>query len=235
MFEELNVAGNRVLRNSSTDLVIKPLYDQALSEFKSNYEQSIGYPENSNIYIFRTPLNLTGSMKSPGYQWTAIRTENLQRFIDACVDSVSNYMQAKMNVTDAWFLLQDNSNWIDNPIHQHLTASWIATFYVNVNDGDSIKFVDDAGNEEDLFVKNGDFLLFSGTAKHKPNLNAGPLQRISFNMELTVEQDTTESLDRLKICKSCDQLNSINVCQKCFCFMPFKTKIKNAHCPINKW
>ncbi len=40
---------------------------------------------------------------------------------------------------------------------------------------------------------------------------------------------------RYKICQSCDQLNSLNVCKQCGCYMPLKTRLPWTHCPVNKW
>lgn len=41
---------------------------------------------------------------------------------------------------------------------------------------------------------------------------------------------------RYIICKQCDELIShIMVCKACYCFMPGKTKLKGAECPLGKW
>ena len=40
--------------------------------------------------------------------------------------------------------------------------------------------------------------------------------------------------DRMKICKSCDNL-VLGGCNICFCFMPLKAKFSSSSCPINKW
>ena len=53
-------------------------------------------------------------------------------------------------------------------------------------------------------------------------------------------KDSTEYVDeelkmeRLSICESCD-FYKMKICQKCGCFMPLKTKLKHANCPIYKW
>jgi len=45
-----------------------------------------------------------------------------------------------------------------------------------------------------------------------------------------------ESDLRYDICKTCPELMNItNQCKKCGCFMPVKSKIKHASCPIGKW
>jgi hypothetical protein len=41
---------------------------------------------------------------------------------------------------------------------------------------------------------------------------------------------------RLEICKACPEfLKPTSQCKKCGCFMPLKTKLAEAVCPINKW
>lgn len=41
---------------------------------------------------------------------------------------------------------------------------------------------------------------------------------------------------RYAVCLFCDQFNNeIKTCKKCGCFMPAKTKLKAANCPIGKW
>ena len=41
--------------------------------------------------------------------------------------------------------------------------------------------------------------------------------------------------NRIEICKSCPELNSLNFCKQCGCFMPVKVRIKSAECPLKKW
>lgn len=40
---------------------------------------------------------------------------------------------------------------------------------------------------------------------------------------------------RLNICNSCDFFKNKKTCLLCGCYMPTKTKIEGAKCPINKW
>ena len=56
-------------------------------------------------------------------------------------------------------------------------------------------------------------------------------------LDSTVERVTEEDAEkRFKICKSCPELVKLtSQCKKCGCFMPAKTKLKNATCPIGKW
>ncbi len=42
--------------------------------------------------------------------------------------------------------------------------------------------------------------------------------------------------ERMDMCRACDQFKpTTQQCRKCGCFMQLKTKMKDAHCPINKW
>jgi hypothetical protein len=42
--------------------------------------------------------------------------------------------------------------------------------------------------------------------------------------------------ERLSICESCDQYDSVHKrCKRCGCFMKLKTKIPSATCPLGLW
>ena len=41
---------------------------------------------------------------------------------------------------------------------------------------------------------------------------------------------------RFSICNECENFIKLtSQCKKCGCFMKYKTKMKTAECPINKW
>lgn len=40
--------------------------------------------------------------------------------------------------------------------------------------------------------------------------------------------------ERMPICRSCEHFK-MNVCARCGCFMPVKTRFSWAECPIGKW
>ena len=41
---------------------------------------------------------------------------------------------------------------------------------------------------------------------------------------------------RYPICKECDSFDSIlKLCKECHCFMPMKTLLPPAECPLKKW
>lgn len=47
---------------------------------------------------------------------------------------------------------------------------------------------------------------------------------------------TEMSEQRYSICKGCPELIKLTKqCKKCGCFMPGKTKLQNATCPLGKW
>jgi len=43
------------------------------------------------------------------------------------------------------------------------------------------------------------------------------------------------AVDRLSICSSCEFYKITTQCSKCGCFMPLKTKLAEAQCPVGKW
>jgi hypothetical protein len=56
------------------------------------------------------------------------------------------------------------------------------------------------------------------------------------------QEKETEALNhsiskhRYMICKECDRfITSVKVCKECYCFMPAKTMIEGADCPLGKW
>lgn len=41
---------------------------------------------------------------------------------------------------------------------------------------------------------------------------------------------------RMEVCSSCEHLIQLTKqCKKCGCFMPMKTKLQDATCPVGKW
>lgn len=53
---------------------------------------------------------------------------------------------------------------------------------------------------------------------------------------LDSEVKVVDSLQRLKVCESCDKyLRTPRICGVCRCFMPIKTKLKFSKCPLGKW
>ena len=48
---------------------------------------------------------------------------------------------------------------------------------------------------------------------------------------------TEEAIEaRLAICVTCDRyLAQAKRCKECGCFMKFKSRLRNEHCPLGKW
>jgi hypothetical protein len=40
---------------------------------------------------------------------------------------------------------------------------------------------------------------------------------------------------RYKMCEECDMFLKSKQCSECGCFMPLKTRLKMAQCPLGKW
>lgn len=53
-----------------------------------------------------------------------------------------------------------------------------------------------------------------------------------------LEKDVVEtpfSIQRINICQECDNYSAVKICKKCWCFMPWKTKLEGSKCPLDKW
>lgn len=57
----------------------------------------------------------------------------------------------------------------------------------------------------------------------------------SRNQTTDVDQHRAQLAIRIETCKTCPELNRLGMCRQCGCFMPAKTRIKSASCPIGKW
>jgi hypothetical protein len=45
-----------------------------------------------------------------------------------------------------------------------------------------------------------------------------------------------QSDNRMKICRACEEFEDFSGrCKQCGCFMRFKTMLKEAKCPLDKW
>lgn len=40
---------------------------------------------------------------------------------------------------------------------------------------------------------------------------------------------------RIQVCRKCENLNSLEQCDVCHCFMPVKAKFIETKCPLGKW
>lgn len=47
---------------------------------------------------------------------------------------------------------------------------------------------------------------------------------------------TNEAYARIQVCESCDKyLKRAKICGECKCFVPAKTRLRYATCPLDKW
>ena len=48
--------------------------------------------------------------------------------------------------------------------------------------------------------------------------------------------NTKEAYERVKICETCDKyIKMAKICGDCKCFIPAKSRLRYANCPLNKW
>ena len=238
IFTELNLANNKVFECTIPLELVDKLLPESIEQFLKYTEQSEKYPETSDVYLFRTPSSLKEKNTGPGYQWTVFDTESTDEVKSFILANVTNHFGYDFRIADFWYLLQTNESWINNPTHQHMTADYVVTVYLQLNENDGIEFSDDGANTQVYYPKKGTLLVFSSTVKHRPLPNTGSNYRVSLNMELNKqsnEQETEEQKTRMEVCNTCEELSSLKMCSQCKCFMPFKTKISSAVCPLNKW
>jgi len=52
--------------------------------------------------------------------------------------------------------------------------------------------------------------------------------------KILVDEETHKQ--RVDTCLSCEHYSKdMMVCKECWCVVPLKTKVKDFHCPLNKW
>lgn len=60
-----------------------------------------------------------------------------------------------------------------------------------------------------------------------------PWDFLNPNTEYVSEEDANS---RYSLCQACPKFNNgVKTCQECGCFMPAKTRLKGATCPVGKW
>jgi hypothetical protein len=70
----------------------------------------------------------------------------------------------------------------------------------------------------------------------KKLLNSNEVKPWDFLNPNTEYSSEEESNARYLLCKACPKFNAgVKTCQECGCFMPAKTRLKGAVCPIGKW
>jgi hypothetical protein len=186
--EKIMLANNEVYIgriNSNLCLTAAKEAENQLEMFKDlsmNYDKS----ENSGTYLFRSPANLESPNTGPGYQWVTETTETNKEIKKHILQQCEELFSSKFFISDSWFLLQTQEEWIDNPFHQHLTSKKQAVVYLQTNEDDYVEFKDkeDESIVEKYKVFDGMLVVFDSDAWHRPCKNSGSKNRISFNNEL---------------------------------------------------
>jgi hypothetical protein len=231
--QELQIANNRVFSHiiDQDEIYAYELRTEGYKEFKRLYDLS-----SDETNMFKTPVNFSSPDAGPGYQYNVTCQSGFKEYITGLING---QFDSELEIKESWFLHQTDDEWIDNPVHMHMTASWIAVVYLDVKEGDAVEFYDDAGNMESYEPQFGEILFFPGSALHKPAPNVSA-KRLTFNIEFgrreytQEEKDTIES--RFSTCKSCDKFDSDSSnCSECGCFIPMKIGMLNEKCPIDKW
>jgi hypothetical protein len=71
--------------------------------------------------------------------------------------------------------------------------------------------------------------------KNAEKQNTGKVSPVDFINPDTEYASVDEINARYAICEKCPKLLASKQCKECGCFMPLKTKLLHATCPINKW
>lgn len=72
---------------------------------------------------------------------------------------------------------------------------------------------------------------------NKLKSGAKSLFTIAMNAAKGIDQSVPEEVakSRLDTCNGCDKLLSTGNCSVCFCYVKFKTKVRQEKCPLGKW
>lgn len=76
-------------------------------------------------------------------------------------------------------------------------------------------------------------LVVGAFTRLRPEITEKPADKNSSSSNFFVLESV--AADRYSVCVDCDRLRSNKFCRQCGCFMPAKTKLKRASCPLGKW
>jgi hypothetical protein len=102
------------------------------------------------------------------------------------------FSEAADSKQTCWCLYSTEGDWVTE-FHDHLKTSTInAVFYLQLNDSDSITFLDASGEEHIYYPEEYELLIFPNYLVHSPNKSkVYQKARCSINMEIkTVESST---------------------------------------------
>jgi hypothetical protein len=186
--EKVTLANNEVYIGKISNALCSALAKEAEDELEGIKALSMNYnkEENSGVYLLRSPLNLEDPNTGPGYQWMSQTSETNKEIKKHILQKCGELFEKNFIISDSWFLLQTEEEWIDNPFHQHLTSDKQAVVYIQTNEDDYVEFKDknDESVVERYKVSDGMLVVFESDAWHRPCKNSGSKNRISFNNEL---------------------------------------------------
>lgn len=194
------------------------------------------YSKSKENNLFKTPANFLEPSSGPGYQFVAFLDTDYKEYI---CNLINSKVDSELEIKESWYLYQTNDAWVNNPVHTHMTADWIAVTYLDVKPGDAIEFHDKNNNVETYEPKFGEILFFPGSTMHKPAPNISQ-KRLSLNIELgrkiISEQERSITIHRVSTCKGCDKFNEVtSFCTEDNSYIPVKVTQMTSSCPINKW
>ena len=185
MIKEHNIAGNKIFSLISENTALqKKLLENNYIVY--NYYMNI-YNSN-NFNSFYTPLEMYPKSEGPGYQYDLRSRELHLEWEKYICGPFNKHINKDLFLFESWYLYQTNEEWVNNPPHEHPTADYSATTYLELSEGDHIIFYDIENNSENYYPKVGETIFFKGSVMHKPGKCSGE-KRVSVNAQLNI---TTE-------------------------------------------
>lgn len=181
MIVEHNLAGNIIY--SLQEVEHFALVEKLLTRGIQVYDKYMEIYQRDNFSYFRTPYSMEPKSSGPGYQYEPEDRELKLEFGSYICNALGTKLNIDFTISDMWYLYQPNEDWIDNPPHEHLTADYSTTMYLEVNEGDHIIFYGTGNSNEKYYPNVGEILFFRGDVIHKPGISSGS-RRISVNAEL---------------------------------------------------
>ena len=92
--------------------------------------------------------------------------------------------------------------------------------------------------KEQKYITQKSLETYDDMSSIKRQVEASPL-KMALSLAKTATDlaagGTTDPTARMEICKSCPFMGDDKRCGKCGCFLPAKTRVKKASCPIGRW
>ena len=123
------------------------------------------------------------------------------QFFLKCKSIFGDFKLSLKNSRTCHCYLDRKRYYLPSVYHNHISTSTInGVYYLDVGEGDSISFIDDESDKEEVYyVSTGELLIFANHLVHKPNRPTHNGIRYSLNMEIKTDESAEEifSRDRL--------------------------------------